>query len=340
MTERGPGSGFARPPVHEWGARFALPEERLVDLRPIQDLLPRVRSYVREHLPPDWPQLATALHGIVEAPLGPLATLPLAGCAAAGGDPVQAVPASAAWVAFNVAMRVLDDVEDQDRPTALWTEIGVPRAVNYGVAAYMLGHELLARAPWPATRYREIGRAFLHASLQIAAGQDRDLRAPPGTLDEYWQAIEARNAYSVACLAGALCATEDATILAACRRFGHHAGLALQILDDLEGIWHPLGQGDLAMGKVTLPVVYGLSIEHPRRDELAAVVNRGRLAAEAPRVREILDGIAARDFLIWAALQERARALSALASCPGQTGVTALTAFITVVFGGLDGGGS
>jgi geranylgeranyl diphosphate synthase type I len=336
MTDRGPGSGFVRPPLDEWGAGFALSQERLADLRPIQDLLPRVRSYVRAHLPPDWPQLAAALRGIVELPLGPLATLPLASCAAAGGDPVQAVPVSAAWVAFNVAMRVLDDVEDQDRPAALWTEVGGPRAVNYGVAAYILGHELLARAPWEANRYREISRAFLRASLQIAAGQDLDLRVLPETLDDYWKAIEARNAYPVACLAGALCATEDAATLAACQRFGHHAGLALQILDDLEGVWHPLGQGDLAMGKVTLPVFYGMDVPHDRREELRELVRDEQRARHAPRVREILDGIGTRDFLIWAALQERMRAVAALEPCPGQAGVTALSAFITVVFGGLD----
>jgi geranylgeranyl diphosphate synthase type I len=334
MTDHG--STSARSPDDEWGAEFALSEERLADLRPIQDLLSQVRAYVRQHLPPYWPQLAAAVHGIVDQPLGPLATLPLASCAAAGGDPAQAVPATAAWVAFNVAMRILDDVEDQDRSKALWTEIGMPRAVNFGVAAYMLGHELLAQALWSTDRYRAISRAFLRASLKIAAGQDFDLRDRPDTLDDYWKAIEAKNAYPVACMAGALCATEDARTLATCERFGYHVGLALQILDDLEGVWHPLGRGDLASGKITLPVLYGLNVAHDRREELKKLVVGGHLARNATRAREILDGIGARDFLIWSALQERTRALEALADCPGRAGVTALTAFATVIFGRLE----
>ena len=62
------------------------------------------------------------------------------------------------------------------------------------------------------------------------------------------------------------------------------------------------------------------------------IVDGGRLCAEADRVRAILDAVGARDYLVWVALQERERALRALAPCSGEAGVAALTAYTTAIF--------
>ena len=125
-------------------------------------------------------------------------------------------------------------------------------------------------------------------------------------------------------------------MLDACRTFGYHSGLALQLFDDFEGLWGESGLGDLAMGKITLPVIYGLNVAHNRRDELQKLIDDRSMAAESERIREILDLIHTREFMIWAALQEREKALAALESCPGQQGVTALTAYITTIFTNIE----
>lgn len=121
-------------------------------------------------------------------------------------------------------------------------------------------------------------------------------------------------------------------MLDACRTFGYHLGLALQLFDDFEGIWGESALGDLVIGKITLPVIYGLNVAHKRRDELQKLINDGSLTTESKRICEILDEIHTRDFMIWAALQERDKAVMALESCPGQQGVTALTAYVTTIF--------
>ncbi|MBI1878876.1 MAG: polyprenyl synthetase family protein [Chloroflexi bacterium] len=120
--------------------------------------------------------------------------------------------------------------------------------------------------------------------------------------------------------------------MGACRTYGHHLGLALQLFDDFEGLWEPSGLSDLEIGKITLPIIYGLNMTHERRNELQRLVNDGDLGAHVEQIRTILDEIHTRDFMIWAALQERDQALSALTICPGQAGVIALTAYITAIF--------
>lgn len=90
------------------------------------------------------------------------------------------------------------------------------------------------------------------------------------------------------------------------------------------------------MGKITLPLLYGLTTTHKRRDELQQLLESNRLSLRAHRVRDILNEIHTQNFIIWVALQEREKALEALLPCPGHTGVTALTAYATVIFAQVD----
>jgi geranylgeranyl diphosphate synthase, type I len=262
----------------------------------------------------------------------------LASCAAVGGDPEVAVPAAAAWEVLNLGIRILDDLQDQDTADGLWARVGVPRAFNFSAALYAFCNELLVRAAWPAEQYRAISRTFTLEAMRLAAGQDQDLRGETHTVDDYWRTIKDKNAsaFALACAAGSLCGTGVPTLVEACRTFGNHLGLALQLFDDFEGLWEPSGRGDLEMGKITLPVLYGLGVEHDRRDELRRLVYDGDTAAHADRVRAILDGIHAREFVIWTALQEREQAIAALAPCPGKVGISALKAYVTAIFARIE----
>lgn len=313
-------------------------ETDLEQLQAFQVLLPAVRVYIRKHLPTEWPELTAVLRALVDKPLGPLALLPLASCAAVGGPPQRAIPVGAAWEVLNLAIRILDDLQDQDRAQGLWAVVGAPRAFNYSAALYAFSQELLARAVWPADLYRAIQQVFCEGALRLSYGQDLDLRSQTQTLDAYWRTIAEKNgsAFAMVCAAGALCGTADAALVQACHTFGHHLGLALQLFDDFEGLWAPSGAGDLAMGKVTLPVLYGLETAHPRRDELQQIVNGGALAQCAGRIREILDEIHARDFVVWTALQERDRAVAALANCLDRKEMTPLVVYVTSLFAHIE----
>jgi len=303
----------------------------------IKSLYPQVRTVLDESLPDFWPGLREVIGGLFEEPIPTEAALPLAACRAVGGDPQDAVHVTAALLVFSAAMRLYDDVEDQDRPTGLWAKVGAARAYNYGSTIHVLSFDILNKAPLPANRFRAINQLFIDSFYNLAAGQDRDLAGVTTTVDDYWLTIEMKTgaAFALACACGALAGTDDPQRIEACRRFGHHVGLTLQIFNDMDSIWHPNGITDIQQGKVTLPLVYATSFEHSGRRELLAYVQGEQVATHAERITAILDQTDTKSFMLWAAMQEREQALEALNACPDNEGKAALSAYITGMFGDL-----
>ncbi|MFE4105185.1 polyprenyl synthetase family protein [Almyronema epifaneia] len=315
-----------------------LTEANLAHLQMFQALLPQVRQYIQQLCPAHWPAFTSLLSRVIDQPLGSLAILPLASCAAVGGDPQTAIPVAAAWEVLNLAMRILDDLEDQDRPDSLWAEVGEARAFNLSAGLYALCNELLVQAPWPDACHRKISQIFAQTGLRLLSGQDRDLQGTAETFEDYWQIMQDKNAaaFAMACEAGALCGTTQPELLTACREFGEHLGMALQLFDDFQGMWEPIGLGDLAMGKITLPLLYGLRLEHPGRAELQQICESGNFQVQRDRILSILDQLQTREFIVWTALQEKQQAVEALSICPGEPGVTALVAYATTIFKHID----
>jgi geranylgeranyl pyrophosphate synthase len=242
--------------------------------------------------------------------LPPHVILPLASAAATGGKPEKALSVAAACGFLIVATRWFDDVQDRDRKESLWREVGPGRAVNLAATALTVAWSALAGES------KEALHAFGRYTVVLARAQDLDLMSGTArTLDDYWQLMRGKTgaALALACEAGALAArperVQDAEL---CGSFGEHLGVLMQILDDLDGAFHPDGIGDLAAGKVTLPVLYGLAIDHEAREELDEIVHCGLLPACAERALAILQTIDTREFLVWNALDERRRALACL----------------------------
>lgn len=303
----------------------------------LKSLYPKVRAVLDEATPDFWPGLREVIGGLFEEPIPTEAALPLAACRAVGGDPRDAVHVTAALLAFSVAMRLYDDAEDQDRPTGLWAKVGPARAYNYGSAVHVLSFDILNKAPLPTDRFHAINQLFIDSFYNLAAGQDRDLAGVTATVEDYWFTIEMKTgaAFALACACGALAGTDDPQRIEGCRRFGHHVGLTLQIFNDMDSIWHPNGTTDIQQGKVTLPLVYATSFNHPGRSELISYIEGKRIAASAERIAIILDRTDTKNFMLWAALKEREQALEALSACPDNEGKATLHAYITGMFGDL-----
>jgi geranylgeranyl diphosphate synthase type I len=303
----------------------------------IKALYPKVRAVLDESTPDFWPGLREVMGGLFEEPIPTEAALPLASCRAVGGDAEDAVYVTAALLAFSVAMRLYDDVEDQDRPTGLWAKVGPARAYNFGSTAHVLSFDILSKAPLAHNRFRAINQLFIDSFYNLAAGQDRDLARATMTIEDYWLTIEMKTgaAFALACACGAMTGTEDPSLIEGCRHFGHHVGLTLQIFNDMDSIWHPSGITDTQQGKVTLPLLYAMSLDHPGRNELISYVHEKQVAFNAERIKTILDETDTRNFLLWAALKEREQALEALSICPENEGKDTLQAYITGMFGDI-----
>ena len=59
-------------------ANFSLTDRDITDLTRFQELLPDVRSYIRQYAPSDWAEFRSVLTAITDEPLSALAILPLA----------------------------------------------------------------------------------------------------------------------------------------------------------------------------------------------------------------------------------------------------------------------
>lgn len=304
----------------------------------LKSLYPEVHQVLQNAIPSYWPELKSVFGKLFEEPLMSVAILPMACCQAVNGNARDAVPVSAALIAAEVCVRILDDLEDKDRPGQLWQKVGDARAWNYASAIHILSFEILSQAPFSPQVFHRINQLFIDAVFYISLGQERDLMGATRTIDDYWRAIELKTstAYSAACASGAMVGTDNPELIEACRVFGHHVGLAIQIFNDMESIWQPEGMTDLEQRKITLPLLYGLSCDHPERDELSSIVAAKTIATHAARVKEILDNIDTRTFLIWATLKEREQALEAIRICPNSEGREALESYITSMFGDID----
>lgn len=263
----------------------------------------------------EWPEFERQIEiHLTRTQLPPHVILPPASAAAIGGNPEKAISVATACGFLIVATRWFDDVQDRDRKESLWREVGAGRAVNLAATALTVAWNALAEAP-PEAR-----RAFGRYTVALARAQDVDLMSgSTRTIDDYWRLMRGKTgaALALACEAGALAARPDrAKEAELCGNCGEHLGVLMQILDDLDGVFRPDGIGDLAAGKVTLPVLYGLAIDHEAREELDEIVHCGLLPACPERALAILKTIDTREFLVWNALEEHRQALACLDRLP------------------------
>ena len=192
-------------------------------------------------------------------------------CQAAGGDPRWADDIAAAWFMFYLAADLMDSVEDQDEPDPWWAELGPAMAINvatglYFSAARSLNRIYLHEAIRPFAD--ELVDDFLTSFIRMCGGQHRDIVTPEPTLEQYWETAECKSGafFALACRSGARLATDDQRILGNFSRFGHHLGVLIQILDDLEDIQNLSGitLAEKSTGIFrSLPVAYTMDVSPP-----------------------------------------------------------------------------
>ncbi len=216
-------------------------------------------------------QAENALRGKRMRPL-----IVLLSCQAAGGEWKNALPAATAVELVHNFSLIHDDIEDNSplrrgRPT-LWKKWGIPQAINCGDALFALAHLEATRlsetaAPTVAIQAVELLQA---TCLHLTQGQYLDLSYETRkdvTIEDYWRMVEGKTAALIAASAelGCLAAFGDEPTSLLYRKFGHALGMAFQVQDDWLGIWGDANltgkssHSDLATGKITLPVLFGVS---------------------------------------------------------------------------------
>ncbi len=190
---------------------------------------------------------------------------------AVGGRAESAVHAAAAIELVHNFSLVHDDIIDGDetrrhRPT-VWAFFGVPAATLAGDALLALALDLMVSAP--SARTLSASQAVTQALLELVRGQSDDVEfetRPRVGRDEYVRMAAGKTGalFGCACAVGAALGGASADVVRHLHQFGHHLGLAFQMIDDLLGIWgDPAVTGksarsDLRSRKKTFPVILTL----------------------------------------------------------------------------------
>ncbi|MDA8193112.1 MAG: polyprenyl synthetase family protein [Thermaerobacter sp.] len=182
------------------------------------------------------------------------------------------------WVAaaaemIHMATLIHDDIIDEATirrgQQAVRSRFSDPVAVLAGDYLFAQAFRLFARTGQPEIIALAAKVVEVMCVGEIAQHLDQGRVA---TEAEYWQRIEAKTGFflEASCRLGGLASQAADGVRDVLGRFGHHIGLAFQVVDDLlDWLADPqkLGKavgGDLAEGTYTLPIIYALQTESYR----------------------------------------------------------------------------
>lgn len=202
--------------------------------------------------------------------------LMLLSCQAAGGDWRLAVPAASCIELIHNFSLIHDDIQDESDlrrgRSTVWKRWGVAQAINIGDSLFVLARlacQRLVEMGVPQTAVLQILQLIDHECLNLTRGQYLDLEfqhRSSVTEQEYMEMVSGKTCAmmraSTEC--GARVAGSNTQDIDRYRAFGHHLGMAFQIVDDILGIWGVVeitgkpNDTDLQTRKKTLPVILGM----------------------------------------------------------------------------------
>jgi len=254
----------------------------------------------------------------------------LLSCQAVDGDYRRALPAAAAVELLHNFSLVHDDIQDRS-PTrrhrrTVWQIWGEGQAINAGDALFALAHlaaqGLVERGASPREALQVL--ALLdRAALTLCEGQVRDLSYEERrevSLEDYLAMARAKagSLLGAAAASGSLLGGAREAAVEAFWRFGEELGIALQVHDDLLGLWgrpevtgKPVGD-DIRARKKGFPIVWALAQAPPAlRQALDDLYSRPRLGArEEGRILALLEEAGARREAQRMVGEQRRRALT------------------------------
>ncbi|WP_165956646.1 polyprenyl synthetase family protein [Kribbella antibiotica] len=215
--------------------------------------------------------------------LRPIMTIAVA--EALGGSVEDALPGALAVDLVHNQSLIHDDIIDADsirrhRP-AVWAAFGTPEAILAGDAVLTLGFQVLLDSPVAARAARHLAESFQYMLRGQMLDLDYEQRSDV-TVDDYITMAAAKTGSLFGCAAGlgAICARAREETVQEMNVFGHHVGVAFQLIDDILGIWGtPDAVGkpvstDVRRRKKSGPVVAALTADNPGGENLRRMYAR------------------------------------------------------------------
>ena len=195
---------------------------------------------------------------------------------ACGGNWLHALPAAAAVELVHNFSLVHDDIQDNSPKRrsrlTVWKKWNMPQAINVGDVLFVIANQAMLDLvkSYPTEIVVRAAGCLHDTCLALTRGQFLDMsyeKRNDVRIDDYWPMIEDKTAALIsACTQiGAILGNADETMIEQYCIFGRDLGLAFQVQDDILGVWGDealtgkSAASDLAEGKNSLPVLYGLS---------------------------------------------------------------------------------
>jgi len=233
--------------------------------------------------------------------------LVLKSCKLVGGNEEDAIPTASALELLHTFTLIHDDIIDEDEkrrglPT-VHSKWGVPTAIVTGDLLFAKVYETITKFTnskrVPSKRILQVLKDISEATVAICEGQTLDMmfeHKETVSEDEYFQMIQAKTAalFETSARCGGILGGAKKGQVERLGRYGHYAGIAFQLIDDVLGLTadekalgKPVGS-DIREGKRTLIIVHALkhASENQRKKILETLGNR---SASAQRIQEIID---------------------------------------------------
>lgn len=201
------------------------------------------------------------------------ALLPALTFGSVGGCVEQAIPLAAAWVLYDLASDIFDDIQDGDDKNRPWVQWPKARAMNVGIQMIGGAQQCLSLIEGRDAARREIIEVWANVLKTAARNQNNMMSGlqASNSLEQYLEQTAAKSGGIFACVAraGARLKTEDQFILNIFNTYGFSVGMMIQILDDCRDLASEFAQSDVKNGIYTLPILYSLSQTlNPLRSQL------------------------------------------------------------------------
>jgi geranylgeranyl diphosphate synthase type I len=301
--------------IHEWTRSSVDPALR-VAVATLPESMRRIAEYHFGWADEDGKPAPDAVTGKADRP-----ALAMLTAEAVGAPATAAVPAAVAVELVHNFALLRDDVIEGDltrrHRASAWAVFGSSAAILTGDALLTLAFDVVKGHSEAAERM------LTEASQNLLAGRAAELVFEQRSRVAVGDCIR-MSALKTGALLGCACAVGAAMgsrveQVSPMREFGELLGLALQFVDDLDGIWgDPASTGkplhsDLALHKKSLPVVYALTSRTPAGSELTELYARPeRSTVERAGAALLLEAAGARRWAEQQADDLVSRALSRL----------------------------
>lgn len=280
--------------------------------------LTEARRILERHLPDRWPMLHRVVQRSIAEPMPRLMAFPLAAALAVDGDLEAAAWASASWGALSLFLRLLDDIQDKDRPGGWWEALGDAQTHHMAASCREVATYVLTNAPVSDRQRVRLLRDLSHTMLTLGRGQQRDLEVGElePELERWWEVMGDKTGelFSWSCRVGVLAGLDLPPTHATVERlsaFGYHLGMICQLVDDWECCQAAFGARDLKSRRLTFPVRLGLAMSED--DALKHLLSEEVWRVEA--IESVLRATGALDYTLVVARQELERGAQDLKGC-------------------------